>query len=157
MTENWRLRPAEERDQAFLYQVKKQSNFDYISALWGWDEDAQRRDFARDFQQLREFSVITVDGADAGFLQLQRGADFLNVAEIHLLPPFQGRGVGSAVLKSVQAESTGLPVLIGCFRANRRAYQLYQQLGFTPITENDTHFILIYHPTTQEEQHYAKY
>lgn len=148
---DWQLRPAEERDQEFLYQVKKQSNFGYISDLWGWDEDFQRREFARDFQQIREFSVITVDGADAGFLQLQSGSDFLNVAEIHLLPPFQGQGIGSAVLRDVQADAEGLPVLIGCFRANKRAYQLYQRLGFAPITENDTHFILIYNPTKQEE------
>lgn len=148
---DWQLRPAEERDREFLYQVKKQSNFGYISDLWGWDEDFQRREFARDFQQIREFSVITVDGADAGFLQLQSGSDFLNVAEIHLLPPFQGQGIGSAVLRDVQADAEGLPVLIGCFRANKRAYQLYQRLGFSPITENDTHFILIYNPTKQEE------
>lgn len=148
---DWQLRPAEERDREFLYQVKKQSNFGYISDLWGWDEDFQRREFARDFQQIREFSVITVDGADAGFLQLQNGSDFLNVAEIHLLPPFQGQGIGSAVLRDVQADAEGLPVLIGCFRANKRAYQLYQRLGFAPITENDTHFILIYNPTKQEE------
>lgn len=148
---DWQLRPAEERDREFLYQVKKQSNFGYISDLWGWDEDVQRREFARDFQQIREFSVISVDGADAGFLQLQSGSDFLNVAEIHLLPPFQGQGIGSAVLRDVQADAEGLPVLIGCFRANKRAYQLYQRLGFAPITENDTHFILIYNPTKQEE------
>ena len=148
---DWQLRPAEERDREFLYQVKKQSNFGYISDLWGWDEDFQRREFARDFQQIREFSVITVDGADAGFLQLQSGSDFLNVAEIHLLPPFQGQGIGSAVLRNIQADAEGLPVLIGCFRANKRAYQLYQRLGFAPITENDTHFILIYNPTKQEE------
>ena len=148
---DWQLRPAEERDREFLYQVKKQSNCGYISDLWGWDEDFQRREFARDFQQIREFSVITVDGADAGFLQLQSGSDFLNVAEIHLLPPFQGQGIGSAVLRDVQADAEGLPVLIGCFRANKRAYQLYQRLGFAPITENDTHFILIYNPTKQEE------
>ena len=148
---DWQLRPAEERDREFLYQVKKQSNFGYISDLWGWDEDFQRREFARDFQQIREFSVITVDGADAGFLQLQSGSDFLNVAEIHLLPPFQGQGIGSAVLRDVQADAEGLPVLIGCFRANKRAYQLYQRLGFAPITENDTHFILIYNHTKQEE------
>ena len=147
MAKNWQLRPAEEKDREFLYQVKKQSNFGYISDLWGWDEDFQRHEFAQDFQQIQEFSVITVDGADAGFLQLQKGTDFLNVAEIHLLPPFQSQGVGSAVLKNIQADAEGLPVLIGCFRANRRAYQLYQRLGFTPITENDTHFILIYNPT----------
>ena len=148
---DWQLRPAEERDREFLYQVKKQSNFGYISDLWGWDEDFQRREFARDFQQIREFSVITVDGADAGFLQLQSGSDFLNVAEIHLLPPFQGQGIGSAVLRDVQADAEGLPVLIGCSRANTRAYHLYQRLGFAPLTENDTHFILIYNPTKQEE------
>ena len=145
------LRPAAPADRDFLYQLKKQSNHGYVSALWGWDEDAQRREFDRDFQRLREFSVITADGADAGFLQLQKGADFLNVAEIHLLPAYRGRGLGSAVLRDVLARADGVPVLIGCFRANKGAYRLYRRLGFSPITENETHRILIYNPTKQEE------
>lgn len=148
---NWALRPAEEEDLAFLYQVKKASNLGYIAALQGWDEEGQRRAFARDFQRRREFSVITVDGADAGFLQLQRGADFLNVAELHLLPSFRSRGIGSAVLKHLQAQAVDLPLLIGCFQANKEALRLYRRLGFIPVTETDTHVILIHDPTKQEE------
>lgn len=146
----WKLRPAAPEDCEFLYQVKKTSNFRYVSLLWGWDEDFQRLEFSRDFQQIQEFSVITVDSVDAGFLQLQQGSDFLNVAEIHLLPPFQRQGIGSEILRHILCH-TDLPVLIGCFRGNTGAYRLYQQLGFTPITENDSHFILIHHPTIQEE------
>lgn len=146
----WKLRPAVPEDREFLYQVKKTSNFRYVSLLWGWDEDFQQLEFSRDFQQIREFSVITVDSADAGFLQLQKGSDFLNVAEIHLLPPFQGRGIGSEILRYLLCH-TDQPVLIGCFRANAGAYRLYQRLGFTLITENDSHLILIHYPTIQEE------
>ena len=146
----WKLRPAATEDQEFLYQVKKTSNFSYISLLWGWDEDFQRKEFSQDFQKIQEFSVITVDGTDAGFLQLQQRADFLNVAELHLLPPFQGQGIGSEILRHI-LRHTDQPVLIGCFRGNTGAYQLYQHLGFTPITETDSHFILIHHPTIQEE------
>ena len=150
---DWGLRPAAEADFWFLYQVKKQSNFSYISALGEWDEAAQRQAFARDFHRIEEFSVITVAGADAGFLQLQQGKDFLNVAEIHLLPSFRGRGIGSQLLRDLQARARAeaLPLLIGCFRANIRASRLYRRLGFTPVAENDTHFILIYHPIKKEE------
>ena len=150
---NWALRPAVETDFGFLYQVKKQSNFSYVSALRDWDEAAQRQAFTRDFQQIEEFSVIAVSGADAGFLQLQRGKDFLNVAEIHLLPPFRGRGIGSQLLREIQARARAeaLPLLIGCFRANKRACRLYRRLGFIPAAETDTHFILIYDPTKQKE------
>ena len=78
---DWQLRPAEERDREFLYQVKKQSNFGYISDLWGWDEDVQRREFARDFQQIREFSdvpivMLTAKGDDMDkIMGLEYGAD----------------------------------------------------------------------------------
>ena len=90
------LRPAMPEDRNFLYQLKKEVNLGYISAIWGWDEDYQQEEFDRDFQKREEFSVIVSDDADAGFLQLQRGADFLNVAEIHLLPAFRGQGLGTA-------------------------------------------------------------
>lgn len=150
------LRPALPEDRDLLYQLKKSVNYAYVSALWGWDEDFQQAEFDRDFQKREEFSVIVWEGGDAGFLQLQRGADFLNVAEIHLLPPFRGRGLGSAVLRSVQAQGDkeGLPVLIGCFRANQRAGQLYRRLGFQPAGETDTHHLFLYHPMKlpQEER-----
>ena len=150
------LRPALPADQDFLYQLKKAVNFGYISAIWGWDEDFQQTEFNRDFQKREEFSVIVSADADAGFLQLQRGTDFLNVAEILLLPAFRGQGLGTAVLRHIQAlgDKEGLPVLIGCFRANLGARDLYLRLGFQPAGESDTHYLFLYHPTKipQEER-----
>lgn len=143
-------------DRNFLYQLKKEVNLGYISAIWGWDEDYQQEEFDRDFQKREEFSVIVSDDADAGFLQLQRGADFLNVAEIHLLPAFRGQGLGTAVLRYIQAlgDKEELPVLIGCFRANQGARDLYLRLGFQPAGESDTHYLFLYYPTKlpQEER-----
>lgn len=150
------LRPAMPEDRNFLYQLKKEVNLGYISAIWGWDEDYQQEEFDRDFQKREEFSVIVSDDADAGFLQLQRGADFLNVAEIHLLPAFRGQGLGTAVLRYIQAlgDKEGLPVLIGYFRANQGARDLYLRLGFQPAGESDTHYLFLYYPTKlpQEER-----
>ena len=150
------LRPAMPEDRNFLYQLKKEVNLGYISAIWGWDEDYQQEEFDRDFQKREEFSVIVSDDADAGFLQLQRGADFLNVAEIHLLPAFRGQGLGTAVLRYIQAlgDKEELPVLIGCFRANQGARDLYLRLGFQPAGESDTHYLYLYYPTKlpQEER-----
>ena len=150
------LRPAMPEDRNFLYQLKKEVNLGYISAIWGWDEDYQQEEFDRDFQKREEFSVIVSDDADAGFLQLQRGADFLNVAEIHLLPAFRGQGLGTAVLRYIQAlgDKEELPVLIGCFRANQGARGLYLRLGFQPAGESDTHYLFLYYPTKlpQEER-----
>lgn len=150
------LRPAMPEDRNFLYQLKKAVNHGYISAIWGWDEDYQQEEFDRDFQKREEFSVIVSDDADAGFLQLQRGTDFLNVAEIHLLPAFRGQGLGTSVLRYIQAlgDKEGLPVLIGCFRANQGARDLYLRLGFQPAGESDTHYLFLYYPTKlpQEER-----
>ena len=150
------LRPAMPEDRNFLYQLKKEVNLGYISAIWGWDEDYQQEEFDRDFQKREEFSVIVSDDADAGFLQLQRGADFLNVAEIHLLPAFRGQGLGTAVLRYIQAlgDKEELPVLIGCFRANQGARDLYLRLGFQPAGESNTHYLFLYYPTKlpQEER-----
>lgn len=150
------LRPALPEDRDFLYQLKKTVNFGYISAIWGWDEDFQQAEFDRDFQKHEEFSVIVSEGVDAGFLQLQRGTDFLNVAEIHLLPAFRGQGLGTAVLRHIQVlgDKEGLPVLIGCFQANQGARDLYLRLGFQPAGESDTHYLFLYHPTKlpQEER-----
>ena len=130
------LRPALPEDRDLLYQLKKSVNYAYVSALWGWDEDFQQAEFDRDFQKREEFSVIVWEGGDAGFLQLQRGADFLNVAEIHLLPPFRGRGLAEQTVRRLIGDARALGcrrMVLDTFPFLAEAIHLYKKLGFREI------------------------
>lgn len=69
-----------------------------IEKTWGWDEGWQRGDFDRRFNEYL-VSVIEVDGLAAGGLLLDSKVDSIYVHELQVLPDYQGRGLGSAVVQ----------------------------------------------------------
>ena len=140
------LRDARPDDQAQIYHLKAQSVRPYVEKIWGWDEVYQQQDFARDFQAIEHFQVIEVGGNFAGFLQASFLDPYYEIQELHLLPAYRGKGIGSQILRQLQETCTaqGQTIRIGCFRENQRAKALYEKLGFVETSETDTHFILEY-------------
>ena len=55
---------------------------------------------------------------------------------LFLFPEFQGRGIGTAVLRHCQAVSPALRLFV--FKENIRALSLYQKLGFEVTAEAGT-------------------
>ena len=148
------LRPAKPDDRAQIYHLKAQSVRPYVEKIWGWDEVYQQQDFARDFQAIERFQVIEVGGNFAGFLQASFLDPYYEIQELHLLPAYRGKGIGSQILRQLQETCTaqGQTIRIGCFRENQRAKALYEKLGFVETSETDTHFILEYpHDFTKEK------
>lgn len=101
-----------------------------VEALWGWDEQLQRRIFDERFDRTR-FQVIQVDGEDAGVLDVEERDDEVFLKLIELLPAIQGQGVGSSIIRSLQAR--GKPVTLRVLTTNRRAAALYERLGFRMV------------------------
>lgn len=102
-----------------------------IEQTWGWNEDWQRRDFDRRFDEYDVSIIEREDRAVAG-LMLETKADSLYIHELQVLPEYQGRGVGTAVVRMVVERAAGLgrDVTLSVVRANPRAKQLYERLGF---------------------------
>lgn len=93
---------------------------------------------------MKQFNVIEVDGRFAGFVQYYAEGLYCEVVEIHLLPEYRGKGIGSDILRYLQKVciAQDRKIRIGCFKENHRAKSLYQKLGFMQTEETDTHYIL---------------
>ena len=129
--EGWTLGPATDADREFLYRLHCLTMREVIERTWGWDEAWQRADFER---RLREYVtwVVELEGCAAGGLCVEWRSDSLYIHELQLLPEYQGRGVGTAVIEHVveAAVAQGLPVALSVVPANARAKRLYERLGF---------------------------
>jgi ribosomal protein S18 acetylase RimI-like enzyme len=128
------LRPATESDGAFLFDLFVCTMKGVIQQTWGWDERWQRANFSRRFNGC-DVSVIVADGRPIGGLFLEHRTDNTYIHEIQILPEYQNRGIGSAIIRGVidRAASRGVPVGLSVVPANPRALQLYERLGFAVI------------------------
>lgn len=143
---DYKTRFATTDDHDLIYALKSQSVRPYVERIWGWDEDYQTKDFDGDFSHIKQFNVIEIDGRFAGFIQYYFEYPYFEVVEIHLLPEYRGKGIGSDILRYLQKVciAQDRKIRIGCFKENHRAKALYQKLGFMQTEETDTHYILEY-------------
>ncbi|MGN7778749.1 GNAT family N-acetyltransferase [Mycolicibacterium sp. 22603] len=125
-------------DLEFFFQLHKATLGPYVDQVWGWDDDVQRAYLFRtiDFAAAQ---VIAVDGADAGRLDLRDRDGDVYVGLIEVAPGFQGRGIGTRVLRGVlnDAFAAGRGVCLNVLKVNANAYRLYRRLGFVVIDETD--------------------
>jgi len=95
-----------------------------------------QRSYYREVYPDADFSVIVVDGADAGRLYVDRSSEEIRVVDIAVLPAFRGRGIGGTLLGAVldEAREASRTVVIHVEHMNR-ARTLYDRLGFVPVEE----------------------
>ncbi|HUE87337.1 MAG TPA: GNAT family N-acetyltransferase [Vicinamibacterales bacterium] len=139
------LRPALDSDREFLYALHCRTMREVIEQTWGWDDSWQRMDFDRRFDEYL-VSIIECDERAAGGLLLEVKPDSIYIHELQVMPEYQGRGVGTAVVQQVinDAASRGIAVTLSVVPANPRARQLYERLGFY-VTEFDAPFYRMRH------------
>jgi ribosomal protein S18 acetylase RimI-like enzyme len=75
-------------------------------------------------------------------LEKRPTAIFLALIEIH--PDYQGRGLGSSLIRDVisDAYGRGLDVELNVLKANPRAKRLYERLGFMITEEQEERYIM---------------
>jgi ribosomal protein S18 acetylase RimI-like enzyme len=131
------LRPATGADGEFCYQLHKVAMGEYITAVWGWDEQVQRDFHARAFRP-GQWQIITADGADAGMLHVEYRPGEIYLARIEIHPDYQGRGIGTRVIGALvdEAARKGQDLVLDVLTVNRRAHALYQRLGMTEATRH---------------------
>ncbi len=123
-------RPATAADSEFCYRLHKAAMGDYITAIWGWDEEVQRDFHARAFNPGR-WQIITADGDDIGMLDVERRPGEIYLARIELDPRCQGRGIGTRLISALIEEAThkDQDLVLDVLSVNHRAQALYQRLG----------------------------
>lgn len=131
------LRPATPADAEFCYQLHKAAMGEYITAIWGWDEQVQRAFHQRAFNP-RRWQIITAGQAGVGMLDVdyRPGEIYLSRIEIH--PGHQGHGIGTRIIGALldEAERKGQDLVLDVLTVNRRAQALYRRLGLTEVARH---------------------
>ena len=108
-----------------------------ITATWGWDEQAQRGFHARAFDP-GHWQIITIDGAQAGMLNVEYRPGEICLARIEIHPDYQGRGIGTRLIGALadEARQKGQDLVLDVLTVNHRAQALYQRFGMTEVARH---------------------
>ena len=134
------FRRATERDLDFLYALHVATMKEYVAKTWGWDDAQQEAAYRRNHDPA-EIQIITHDGSDIGMISIEEGAEDVFVPHIEISPEYQGRGIGSSILRRIMADAAlrQKTVSLRVLRVNP-ARSLYERLGFKIVEETPTHF-----------------
>ncbi|MHC5037534.1 MAG: histidinol dehydrogenase [Planctomycetota bacterium] len=98
------LRQATERDRDFVWTLHKATLKDAVSKIWGWDERRQIEFFERRFDP-EKLKIIMAEEEPIGVLQVEADPSQLFLDLIEIMPAWQGRRIGTAVVKDLQSRA----------------------------------------------------
>ncbi|MAV90452.1 MAG: hypothetical protein CL676_03460 [Bdellovibrionaceae bacterium] len=132
-------------DYEFLKTVHHVTLKPHVEKIWGWDELVQDSYFKNGFHP-DHIQIIFYEGIPIGYLELTQEESIVTIANILILPRFQGFGIGSKIINDLIERNiaSGLITKLGVFKINTRAKKLYESLGFQIQSETETHFVMIY-------------
>jgi ribosomal protein S18 acetylase RimI-like enzyme len=137
------LRPATVADTTFAQAAHHAAYRDVVERQFGnWDDEMQAGFFKTAWGH-GGFQVILYQDKRCGYFRQENLADAIKIHEIVLLPSFQGKGIGTTILKRVQkqARRDHLPVQLQVLKSNQAA-KLYERLGFKVTGATDTHKLM---------------
>ena len=140
-------KPATSSDVSFARHIHHAAYLDVVVRQFGqWNAEMQNKFFEEDWAS-GPSDIIMYNGICCGYSRIDVRADYSVVCELVILPEFQRKGIGTAILRQVisEAEQRGIPVKIGALKENR-ALELYRRLGFRDVDSSSTHIGLEYRP-----------
>ena len=132
-----KLIPADETDKEFSYQVKKAAEGEYITLMFGWDENVQRDFHAKDWQR-RKPDIIIYDGKSIGTIAIIENEDCVEIGQFFILPDYQNKRIGTHLLKNIldNADQSGKNVTLR-FLKNNPVKSLYVRNGFRVVQADE--------------------
>jgi ribosomal protein S18 acetylase RimI-like enzyme len=150
------LRPTNPDDYDFVFSVHCAAMRSSVEQIYGWDADWQARYFREHFDPARR-QIIRYCGNDVGYISVEEQKTSLFLNSIAILPSYQGRGIGTTLIRRLQhkARTKGVPVTLQVLKVNP-ARALYERLGFKVTGETDTHYRMIWSSNQTNEKTHAQ-
>ncbi|MEI8594321.1 GNAT family N-acetyltransferase [Photobacterium sp. Hal280] len=142
------FRDAQETHEAFIFQLKTAAEKTAVTKVFGWDEQVQYQLHHQEWRACKPTlicwhdtpigsvlleSVTEADPSAAG----EASCRYLYFSRFFLLPEWQGRGIGTAVMSLLEAicDAENLPCQLMYLQGNQ-VFTLYQRHGFHLLSQD---------------------
>ena len=138
------MRGAEQADVEAIAELRAAVMRPDLERLGRFDEHRVRQRF-RDSFVPEHTSVIEAAGAFAGCVTMRPAEDGWWLEHFYLDPALQGRGLGTAVLRTLLDRVDGAPIRLNVLRGSP-AQRLYERHGFTVETQDPVDVFMVRRP-----------
>ena len=147
MSPKYAIRPATAADYWYCYRLTKTNMLELFTRHWGgWVSAKFREGFA-----VNVVSIVVIRGRRAGYLSVNNRQDGLYLDNIQLSPTIRGQGIGTSILKQLQADNTSTSIHLTTFVDNP-AKHLYERLGFVAVDKRGTTIKMTWNPKGSAQQ-----
>jgi ribosomal protein S18 acetylase RimI-like enzyme len=128
-----------------LWRLHVETMKAYVAATYGWDEGVQARMFRENWESRRSSELLEEDGDIVATWRIERRPHEHYLAFVEIAVAHQSRGHGTSIIQELitSARNAGVDASLMVMKANPRARQLYERLGFLAIEETPTHFRMV--------------
>jgi len=150
-------RKAEQAQKENIFKLYCLVMRDYISKIWGWDDQWQENDFSSHFDP-EGITLVHKEQELAGYSHVENRGDQIFIRMIVVHPRHQHKGIGSRLLESVIAEGKEQSKGIGLevFKINHEAMKFYERYGFNVEDETSSSYVMGMMPNPTFERDCAK-
>lgn len=131
------LRKATDEDLDLTFKIKQNALQEYLEMLWGWNEKAQKYFHKRAFKK-EHFQVIEQENEPVGYLEIEPFRDHIFLANLMILQPFQGKGLGKIIMQDLIKNNP--KIVLEVLKVNQRAIDFYKELNFEIIEDLEVSF-----------------
>jgi ribosomal protein S18 acetylase RimI-like enzyme len=134
------LKPATAAHYRFALDLYLSTMRPYTEQLMVWDDEKQQASFAT-LWELEEVRIVTLDGNDVGWLQLQESPTEVRLLQFFIAPDQQRNGIGTEVLRDLLADWQAMakPIVLSVLK-NNPARRLYERSGFSVVGDTDVKY-----------------
>jgi len=134
------LRPTVDNDYNFILNLLKENMLDSFKRHWReWND----KSFIENYHK-ENIRIIEYNNSQIGYIDFKFKSDCGYINNIQLLSKFTGKGLGTQIMKLLEQETLNnnlSKIRLKVFKDNL-AVKLYEKLGYKPISEDVSSFIM---------------
>jgi ribosomal protein S18 acetylase RimI-like enzyme len=146
------LRPTRKEESEELVTLRIEAMRASLERAGRFDAQRARHRFLANFVPELTHHIL-LNGERVGFVVVRPTSDGLTLDHLYVRPDYQGRGIGSAVLRIVfkEADSRALPIRVGALRGSD-ANRFYLRHGFVHTEEREWDIYYVRPPVSRDSE-----
>ncbi len=143
------LRKPTPADEYFLFKVIEVAMLptkQKINPKYTLDLKNKYKEYSSPYQ-LHEVDIIQSLGIDVGRLRVKKTKESIYIGGFQILPEFQNKGIGTAVLLDIiqEAKTLNIPIFLEVQKVNLQAKAFYERHHFKVISNNKDDLMMKFH------------